>query len=70
MREARIDKDTSRTIGLTEYRIMAETVEAVQKAIDEILQDPDKVTWFFEAPRPIGNGLYGACGHVMQGVFE
>ena len=72
MREALLDRDTSRQKDLTEYRITADSADEVRYWIFMIVRmfDEDIVEWHFDMPCPIGRGLYESYGYVRQGLFE
>ncbi len=72
MREALIDKDTTRIKDLTEYRITSDSPDKVRYVIFTIIAafGEDISEWHFDHPYPLGGGLYESCGYVRQGLFE
>ena len=72
MREALLDKDTSREKDLTEYRITANSADEVRYWICTIISmfDEGVVEWHFDKPYPVGGGLYESYGYMRQGLFE
>ena len=67
--EVIIDSDDDPSIpGRTVYRITASTREAVQSAIDKLMNAPDIVKKDFFEPFQIDKGLFGSLGYTQRQV--